>query len=417
MSVESTKTSTLKKGTPVRSDTDDMMAAFSAGFVVILIVLLLTKSATADISIELTSINGSMGKYTDNTPFRMQYANIPVNYDGRFRGFMHQPSPSNGCQYIVPLPKSVGNYSWIALIDDYSLCIKEMINNVRNAGYQLIVAHSSGNKRMTVDNYIRNSGFGVVIISDDHAKLFYDNRVVNINDTSLDLESAVNATVAGYTITAPAMITSLSLTALFCCCWALCCCVVYRRRRSNPHLAGQVAEIEGRRRNFERVQRQERLARQELIESILRQLQELQVDLRTQVPLGNEETKRLPTRKYRKGEEKIERCAICVEDFTDGDGLRVLPCEHFFHRQCIDEWLINHSAVCPLCKYEVPRSSGGQDQGAGSRGRGRDGRRPLLTDDESSPSLEVVSPIIIPPRINVRRNNSHDIVRPHYGSV
>ena len=390
------------------------MKAFSAGVDVILIILLLTKSTVADVSIDLASNNGSKASYADNTPFRMSYANIPVNYDGRFQGLLHQPSPNNGCDYILPLPKSVGNYSWIALIDNYSLCTEEMIDNVRNAGYQLIVTHSSGNRRMTVDNYIRNSGFGVVVISDDYAQILYDNRVSDINDTTL--ETAVKATVAGYTITAPAMVTSIFLTALFCCCWALCCCMIYRHRRSNPHLAGQVTEIEGRRRNFERVQRQERLARQELIESILRQLQELQVDLRTQVPLGNEETKRLPTRKYRKGEEKIELCAICVEDFTDGDGLRVLPCEHYFHRQCIDEWLINHSAVCPLCKYEVPRSSG-QGQGAGSRGRGREGRRPLLTDDESSPSLEAISPIIIPPRINVRRNNSQDIIRPHYGSV
>ena len=391
------------------------MKAFSAGAAMVLIVLLFTKNAIADVSIDLKSFNGSIKeRYTDYTPFRMQYANVPQS---PFVGLIHQPQPSSGCDYISPLFKTVQNQPWIALIDNYTLCTKEMIENVRNAGYQLILAYSTGNRRMSVDNYIRNSGFGVVIVSEKFAQALYSCRVADINNTSL--ETACNATISVFAVTAPAMITSLFLTALFSCCWALCCFVLCCRRRSNQHLAGQVAEIEGRRRNFERVQRQERLARQELIESILRQLQELQVDLRSQVPLGDEETKRLPTRKYRKGEEKMEQCVICVEDFHDGEGLRVLPCEHYFHRQCIDEWLINHSAVCPLCKYEVPCSSNGQGQGGGLRGRGREGRHPLLTDDddESSPSLEAVSPLILPPRINVRRNNSQNTIRPHYGSV
>lgn len=389
----------------------------SAGVSVFVIVLLLTKTTIADVSIELIppSFNETKDSYSDYTPFRMQYANVPQS---EFEGIVHQPLPSNGCEYIQPLPNSVQNYSWIALLDNYTMCTKEMIDNVRNAGYQLIVAYSSGNRRMTVDNSIQNSGFGMVIISDKYAQVLYSIRVVDINNTSL--ETAFTAQISVGAVTTPAMITSLFLTALFCCCCALCCLVLCCRRQSNPHLAGRVAETEGRRRNFERVQRQERLARQELIESILRQLQELQVDLRSQVPLGDEETKRLPTRKYRKGEEKMEQCVICVENFHDGENLRVLPCEHYFHRQCIDEWLINHSTVCPLCKYEVPHNIGrDQGQGADTRGRGREGRRPLLTDedDESSISLETVSPLIIPARINVRRNNSQNTIRPHYGSV
>ena len=49
-----------------------------------------------------------------------------------------------------------------------------------------------------------------------------------------------------------------------------------------------------------------------------------------------------------------ESCAICVDDFMGGDRLRLLPCGHYFHLNCIDEWLINHSDLCPLCKNQVP---------------------------------------------------------------
>ncbi|CAN0235783.1 unnamed protein product [Scytosiphon promiscuus] len=42
-------------------------------------------------------------------------------------------------------------------------------------------------------------------------------------------------------------------------------------------------------------------------------------------------------------------CAICLAGLEDGDVLRKLPCRHFFHRECVDEWL-HLSVSCPLCK-------------------------------------------------------------------
>lgn len=41
-------------------------------------------------------------------------------------------------------------------------------------------------------------------------------------------------------------------------------------------------------------------------------------------------------------------CSICTEDFTVGEDVRVLPCDHRFHPACIDPWLINVSGTCPL---------------------------------------------------------------------
>jgi len=52
-----------------------------------------------------------------------------------------------------------------------------------------------------------------------------------------------------------------------------------------------------------------------------------------------------------------EKCIICLEEFADGDRLRVLPCDHLFHMGCIDKWLsgtFSHhecfTSGCPTCK-------------------------------------------------------------------
>ncbi|RWR90303.1 E3 ubiquitin-protein ligase ATL23-like protein [Cinnamomum micranthum f. kanehirae] len=43
-------------------------------------------------------------------------------------------------------------------------------------------------------------------------------------------------------------------------------------------------------------------------------------------------------------------CAICLEDFKEGDRCRVLPsCKHMFHDRCVDAWL-NKKKRCPTCR-------------------------------------------------------------------
>jgi len=45
-------------------------------------------------------------------------------------------------------------------------------------------------------------------------------------------------------------------------------------------------------------------------------------------------------------------CSICIEDYKEDDGLRILPCSHMFHAECIDMWLAKQT-TCPLCKLDL----------------------------------------------------------------
>ncbi|KAK3814093.1 MAG: hypothetical protein J3Q66DRAFT_402671 [Benniella sp.] len=47
-------------------------------------------------------------------------------------------------------------------------------------------------------------------------------------------------------------------------------------------------------------------------------------------------------------------CAICLGDYSLNEIIRFLPCQHHFHLDCVDQWLLTDKS-CPLCKHDIDK--------------------------------------------------------------
>jgi hypothetical protein len=50
--------------------------------------------------------------------------------------------------------------------------------------------------------------------------------------------------------------------------------------------------------------------------------------------------------------EDKKMCAICLADYEVDEDIKTIPCMHFYHQACIDEWM-SRSCVCPICKSKI----------------------------------------------------------------
>jgi len=50
--------------------------------------------------------------------------------------------------------------------------------------------------------------------------------------------------------------------------------------------------------------------------------------------------------------EDKKTCSICLSDYEVNETIKLIPCLHFFHKECIDEWM-SRSCDCPICKSKI----------------------------------------------------------------
>jgi len=99
-------------------------------------------------------------------------------------------------------------------------------------------------------------------------------------------------------------------------------------------------------------------------------------------PMAKENIQQIPSVKItKKMMEKSESCSVCWEDFSEGEEVKLLECEHCFHEGCIVPWLELHG-TCPVCRKELSKTS--DSPGAGAEAGG--GADPLAGDQTQGPA-------------------------------
>ncbi|XP_064525875.1 E3 ubiquitin-protein ligase RNF128 isoform X2 [Pseudopipra pipra] len=91
-------------------------------------------------------------------------------------------------------------------------------------------------------------------------------------------------------------------------------------------------------------------------------------------------------RTLKEGDKEIgpdgDSCVVCFEQYKPNDVMRVLTCNHVFHKTCIDPWLLEHG-TCPLCKCDILKVLGVEmdveTRSESVQASGSSGQRPLST--------------------------------------
>jgi len=218
------------------------------------------------------------------------------------KGFITTAIPEDGCTPINPAPQIV-NANWFALIKRGNCNFDVKVRNAQNSNYSLAIVYNINSSNILPMDGTNTSDIIIpsVFVGDETGHILKNNYefgngyYVIIDNNQFPFDIDLNLLLPFAVIVAVCFFAMLGFML--------------------------VKWIKDRRRAF----------RHRLPASILR---------------------KIPISIFAKGD-PYDTCAICLDDYMEGDKLRILPCAHAYHCKCIDPWLTRNRRFCPICKRRV----------------------------------------------------------------
>lgn len=297
-----------------------------------LLVLLMIVSATANVIVR--SSNGSAPVVTI---YDMEAAFGPGIPDKGIQGFVYSVYPVNACKPVEAPPDNTSN--WIALIARDNCTFTEKIRNVQRWYVAAIVFnHRDDNDLETMHGDSRGIHIPSVFVGWSDGMVLGSNYCYNC--------TLLEQTLGAYTVE------------------------IDNDERSfyiNPLFFVMFASVVG------------LCITSMIVFLVVKWCRDFRKKRRSR--LSTKLLKKIPQKKFKKGEE-YDVCAICLDDYEEGDKLRLLPCSHVYHTKCIDPWLTKNKRCCPICKRKVIPGDDQSSESDSSDGEevGPSERTPLLSN-------------------------------------
>ena len=243
---------------------------------------------------------------------------------GNSSGFLFELNPDIGCKNSPRVPKVTNSSeSWFAVLREVPRCSQKALKDIKSAGYGLVMI---GDKVNSYEPQLSDD-LAYILISQEYSEYLISNALSSLAQPDVLATVDANADV----IVAIAAVSMFVLVAV-----ALGVVILLTVKLHSQSRRGTVATP-----TFPPP------------EPVGTYWDRFTASIR--LPLGPEQTKKLPNKKYeRLG--SLESCGICFEELKNGDEVRDLPCGHNnFHTSCLDQWLLTCNRSCPLCRHNVTK--------------------------------------------------------------
>ncbi|XP_050684698.1 E3 ubiquitin-protein ligase RNF13-like isoform X2 [Leptidea sinapis] len=237
-----------------------------------------------------------------------EFRDMPASFgpeiapDG-LRGFLVVGEPEDGCGPMAK-PPTVENFTgkWIVLVSRFNCSFEVKVRNAQAAGFNCAIVHNVNSSELETMSAKDPVGIDIpsVFVSDLAGQILSE-EYIYINKFYIMVNGDLPFDINTHLLLPFAIVVVLCLIVILIFMIVKC---IKDRRRARRHR------------------------------------------------LPNRSLKKIPICKFSKGD-PYDTCAICLDDYQEGDKLRVLPCAHAYHSKCIDPWLTQNRRVCPVCKRRV----------------------------------------------------------------